>query len=752
MEGLITNFSRGEISPLFYGRIDTDIYKQGAKELLNGIVVESGAVIRRPGTRFSGAAAYAEKDVLMVPFPESTGDKFMVELGDLYARFHKDGTRIDDGGSPVELATPWGESVLRDLTYIVNEDELVVAYNGLKRITKGATDTDWSIEDVDWYANKSTDLTPPTIDSATKLSGAEQPDIGKYSFSAGDVGQRLYLKTSGDKEGYFTIESFVDTKEEYRKVEKEGDPSSYVETSVTVPDNYVTGTYTQISGVDITDGDVITDWAIQPYDMTTLSPDYIAAVDGRFIIAGMSGKPLTFMGSRTFNKWEFRRGYEDNDGYEFTLKESYGTSIYWIAGRDRFVIGTDNGIYTIGQGESITPTTAFSLSRQSANRASRLMPIFMGDKLVYVQKPGNNIRVVEYNDDSKSYITPSVTAHAEHLFRDGITSLDYQQNPREILWVVSGGDLLTLSYNEHSGIIGWSKQSFDGTVKDVAVVEGIDGQDDVYIALERTIGGTTYTHFEKFVFYRLDLWEDCWYVDSGSEWVGEYLDCTSLSDEGVIVFDSAGPAVGDVIHFYANPPGITGVAGNKYKLASGSDTTFTLNTLDDEALSGLGSSTGSFQVREAENEIDVPAHFADGTDIRVFTDDGTVTSPTLASQTVTLPTYHCVIRAGLPYTNKIKTLPVPAAIKEPKKVYEVGIMFFESHAGYLKDEEGDVSHTIIMDDDIVLDGALNLFTGIKRLSYHAAIDYYGVMCLESDLPVPMNVMSIAYSVDWEGKR
>ena len=47
---LITNFARGVISPKFLGRVESDIYYQGAKTIENFIVNNQGSVERRPGT------------------------------------------------------------------------------------------------------------------------------------------------------------------------------------------------------------------------------------------------------------------------------------------------------------------------------------------------------------------------------------------------------------------------------------------------------------------------------------------------------------------------------------------------------------------------------------------------------------------------------------------------------------------------------------------------------------------------------
>ena len=47
-----TNFTSGELSERMFGRIDVSQYYNGAKKLLNYIMMPQGGVKRRSGTRF----------------------------------------------------------------------------------------------------------------------------------------------------------------------------------------------------------------------------------------------------------------------------------------------------------------------------------------------------------------------------------------------------------------------------------------------------------------------------------------------------------------------------------------------------------------------------------------------------------------------------------------------------------------------------------------------------------------------------
>lgn len=45
------NFSAGELSSSMEGRLDTPLYQNGVKKMINWMVLPSGGIIRRPGTQ-----------------------------------------------------------------------------------------------------------------------------------------------------------------------------------------------------------------------------------------------------------------------------------------------------------------------------------------------------------------------------------------------------------------------------------------------------------------------------------------------------------------------------------------------------------------------------------------------------------------------------------------------------------------------------------------------------------------------------
>ncbi len=116
----IRSWSGGEIAPELFGRLDDARYQQGAEKLRNFIGRLGGSLQRRPGfdyvrsTKDSGS-----KRSRLIPFVYSTGQAYVLEMGEGYFRFHTDGATllhadarqiasVDTGGDTITFTTPHG--------------------------------------------------------------------------------------------------------------------------------------------------------------------------------------------------------------------------------------------------------------------------------------------------------------------------------------------------------------------------------------------------------------------------------------------------------------------------------------------------------------------------------------------------------------------------------------------------------------------------------------------------------------------
>lgn len=75
-----TNFSKGEIAPQLYSRIDTAQYQAGAKRVRNFIIQRYGGLSFRPGFRFVGEANNITNEIRYIPFQYNIEQAYIMAL------------------------------------------------------------------------------------------------------------------------------------------------------------------------------------------------------------------------------------------------------------------------------------------------------------------------------------------------------------------------------------------------------------------------------------------------------------------------------------------------------------------------------------------------------------------------------------------------------------------------------------------------------------------------------------------------
>jgi hypothetical protein len=113
-----TSFNAGEISPLMYGQVTLDKYKNAMAVCLNMIPLIQGPVTRRGGTYFVDEVRYSFNALgtRTVAFKFSTIQAYDIEMGNLYVRFKKQGGPVHD--------------VSFSIATIVSLNPLVITYTG----------------------------------------------------------------------------------------------------------------------------------------------------------------------------------------------------------------------------------------------------------------------------------------------------------------------------------------------------------------------------------------------------------------------------------------------------------------------------------------------------------------------------------------------------------------------------------------------------------------------------------------------
>lgn len=178
VQHLQTSWSGGELSPRLDGRPDLKKFQQGARALLNTIVMPHGGVRKRPGTKFVIQQRDAT-DVALVPFQYSTEQSYILAFGHNYVWFFKDGGIITQPATNITGITQANPAVATSASHGLDNGDYV-----LMQSVGGMTEVNnrWFV-----VANKTA--------NTFELSGVNSTGYTAYT-SGGTVAEIVQLTTT----------------------------------------------------------------------------------------------------------------------------------------------------------------------------------------------------------------------------------------------------------------------------------------------------------------------------------------------------------------------------------------------------------------------------------------------------------------------------------------------------------------------------------------------------------------------------
>jgi hypothetical protein len=225
---IVSSFTSGEWSPKLKGRVDLAKYFMACQTLENYIVMPQGGVTRRPGLRYVAEVKDSTKTTILIPFEFSTAQAYMLEVGDQYIRFYKNGARIEVAGVPVEVSTPYLSTDLRTLSVRLNRtqsaDVLYFAHaNYAPRKLERYSDTIWKLRTITFIPSPSyeygmrTNVNVGGLGVNTTITPAATSGTGivftagAAAFLASDVGRDIKIIGGANAGARATITIFTDT-------------------------------------------------------------------------------------------------------------------------------------------------------------------------------------------------------------------------------------------------------------------------------------------------------------------------------------------------------------------------------------------------------------------------------------------------------------------------------------------------------------------------------------------------------------
>jgi len=485
---LQTNFTTGEIDPLLTSRIDINQYYNGLDKARNVLIQPQGGVVRRPGLEYVDtipSAANPQNGCRLVPFEFSTSQSYMLLFVNNRMYIYKNKvlvTNINASGNDY-LTTTISSSYITFMDYAQSADTLIVVHEDMqpKQITRGASDSTWTISDITFeyipqYAftlsttSGSHNLTPSEVDGNITIT------TSGGTFSASDVGQ--YIEAN-DGIGRARIVNFVS--------------SSEVDAIVEIP-------------FFNTDAISAGSWFIERGYEDTWSaskgwPRTVTFHQGRLYFGGSKSRPNTIFASRVARFFDFNPGETlDDDAIIATLATDSVNAITGLfAGRD-LQIFTKGGEFFISQA-SLDPITPNNIVVSTATRRGAkegIKPVGAESGTLFIQRAGKALREFLFSDVELSYISNNISLLSSHLLKspsDMALRKATSTDDGDLLLIVNGqdGSLATYSILRGQNVIAPSLCTVDGTFEKVAV-----DVDTIYFVVKRTINGSTVYYIEAF--------------------------------------------------------------------------------------------------------------------------------------------------------------------------------------------------------------------------------------------------------------
>jgi len=494
------NFTAGELTERLFGRTDLGRYDNGAAAIENFLVQPHGGLSRRPGSKFVSAVKTSSAKTRLIRFQFNVEQVYIIEMGNTYIRFYKDGGQIVDGSSnAIEVTTGYTTAQLPNVKFAQTADVMYLVHpdHPPRKLTR-SSHTAWTIADVDLKRGAMLD---PNTTAITLLSNARSGNItitaSSNLFVAGDVGRLVQLH-----EGFAKIASVTNATTavaacqalEDGRVEvmptyavdtisfHEGDPQSTgLEHNDRLEDsagNFIdqgfksgmkvtlTGStnnnFTNFLCVDVTDttltiapgndltteaaGDDVTlvgslvastKWRLGAFFVGSY-PSSVAFYEQRLVFAGTSNQAQTIFFSQSGDFENFEIGVEANDALQYTIGSNEVNVIRYLVSGSQLVVGTSGGEFIVKASGFDEPLTPINtqIKQQTTFGSANIQPLLVGNSTLFVQRAKRKIRELAFSTQSDSYVAPDMTILAEHITEGGIEEMAYQQEPDSVAWCV----------------------------------------------------------------------------------------------------------------------------------------------------------------------------------------------------------------------------------------------------------------------------------------------------------------------------
>ena len=538
------SFNGGELSARMEGRSDLQAYGVSGREILNMVLTVQGPAVKRPGTIFVEKTEGAAR---LIPFVYNATQGYVIEAGDGFLRFYTNDARIDAGGLPYQLESPWNADAIARLDWQQSGDVLYLV-DGERQpmILKRTSAETFALEHLAFrngpFADQNGDRASTVIASAS--DGAVTITASQPIFAAGHVGALFEMEAPD----FHLVPAWEPNVEIAIGDRRRSDGKVYQAIALPASGSKRTGTERPIhtegrerdgssTGKDYNDedvGGVLWEYLYARAGMARITavlsatvatatvekrlPDEIAATPtwlwAHAALSDAAGWPSAVLlrderlwlarGNRLFASvvGDFTDfSARDDTGLPqadlaISARISGGDAIRWMVSDRAILVGTsaaEHAVLPVNAASAIAFNN-IQIQRQSSYGSEPVRPVQAGSSTLFVCRGGVKVRATDYAYERDKYLAPDATVKSEHITRSGIRAMAVQAEPESTVWMARGdGALACLTWSEEQDVRGWSRHipGGDGRVRSLATIPSPDGgYDQLWLLVERAHGFT----------------------------------------------------------------------------------------------------------------------------------------------------------------------------------------------------------------------------------------------------------------------
>jgi hypothetical protein len=747
------SFAAGELGPPLYGRADQTKYQTGLRTCRNFLVMRHGGVTNRTGSKFIAEVKDSGTRTYLTKFVFNDEQTYVIEMGDLYFRFYREGAQLLSGGSPYEIVTPYAAADLALLKFVQSGDIITITHPGYAPRELARTGhTAWTLTAITFAPT----ITAPGAPAITTMG----PGTTTWRYVVTAVKAETYEESVasvagtniGDPAAAATPHTMT-----WAAVAGAAEYNVYMESPA---DSGTYGLVGVATNAAFTNAGITPDTSItppitrNPFAGAGDFPGTATYYQQRRMFAASTNNPETVHGSRTGMPKNFgiSSPLQDDDAVTFTMKGRKVNEVRHMIEVDNLVILSSGGEWIV-EGDSdgvLRANQPPNLKQRSYNGASDVMPVIVGNTIVYVQARGTILR--DFRQDLiKGSESKDLSIYSPHLF-EGFTidRMDYAQIPHSIVWCVrSDGYLLGLTYLREHELAGWHRHDTTGVYEDVVCVP--EGEEDaVYVIVRRTVGGVPRRYVERFASRRVtDVGVDALFLDSFLTYDGRNTTATMMTvtsttggwthdDELIVTASGAYFAAGDVGNVMIVR---LGDAETRIQIAS-----FTSNIIvrgfPERDVPVAVRSLATLDWSKAVDSVSGLSHL-EGLTVGILADGNVLSATTVSGGAIAnLGRCYEVIHVGLPYDCDFETLDLDAdgqQVRDSKKnVTSVSLLVEKSRGGGIGPDATRLSE---VKTETPIGDPLALVSGVVEVNIASTWRQSGRFFVRQSDPLPLTILS-----------